>query len=295
MGNRQWTGEEIIADTLKTRADVQVGAQSGESTATLARWRQFVGSYVLPPLPSPTFVVHLGGKRGIRHRQGADWSDRAAIPGTVTIVPAGVETEWLINGELDVATMTIGHQNETLMTLPDNLSRFAFAFADPLSVALTRQILSELYLPRDSARDSYVSTLVQTLQSHVVRGRASIDAVPVNSGDMQLMHSIINDMNAMPAESVRTEQLAEIAGMSSAQFCRSFKKITGHSPKRYALKIRVERAKELLSHSPLSAGEISDQLGFSSQSHFTRVFRDLEGVPPVEYRLICAGKGKGDA
>ena len=83
--------------------------------------------------------------------------------------------------------------------------------------------------------------------------------------------------------------------MSPAQFCRTFKVITGETPKRYALKIKIERAKELLSHSNLSVGEISVNLGFSNQSHLTRVFRDVVGVPPLEYRLACARTNQKNA
>ncbi len=297
MERNVWSSEDVIADTLKTRPDVKIGVETSNGNGQLVRWRQFVGSYSLPPLPSPVFVVHLGGKRSVHYREGDKWSERASMPGTVTVVPEGVETEWLVNGELDVATLSVGPTSQTLKSLPANLSKFSFSFSDPLSVALTRQIMSELYQPNSLTREDYLRSLVSTLQAHVLHDCATITptVLPGQSGDMSVMQSIINDLNEYPDRTLKTVELAKMADMSASMFCKTFKAITGTSPKQYAAKVRVDRARELLEHSTLNAGEIADQLGFASQSHFTRVFRNLVGAPPIEYRIACARTGSESA
>ena len=291
MSKNRWTSEDVIADTLRTRPDVSVDVNTQHGFGQLVRWRQFIGSYKLPPLPTPVMSVHLGGTRTVRYKDGTGWSERSSIPGTVSIVPSGIETEWLINGELDVATFSIGHEAATLKALPENFSKMSLGFSDPLSMALTRQIISELYQPNSLTKDDYVKQLIETLQAHVLQDRATITTVdiPGASGNMSVMHEIINLMKHDPTRVFKTDDLAARANMSPTMFCRAFKATTGKTPKQFALTLRVERAKDLLQFSPCSAGVIAEQLGYSSQSHFTRVFRDVVGVPPIEYRATVTG------
>ena len=60
--------------------------------------------------------------------------------------------------------------------------------------------------------------------------------------------------------------------------------MTGISPHQYILKCKIERAKELLKNPLLSIADISYSLSFSSQSHFTTVFRRFTGITPNTYR-----------
>jgi AraC family transcriptional regulator len=57
--------------------------------------------------------------------------------------------------------------------------------------------------------------------------------------------------------------------MSQYRFARAFKQSTGLPPHQYLLGQRVERAKKLLIEKQLPIVDISYQLGFASQSHFT--------------------------
>ena len=47
---------------------------------------------------------------------------------------------------------------------------------------------------------------------------------------------------------------------------------------------RVVTAKNMLRHSEMTASAIATSLGFSSQSYFTRVFRERTGFTPSEFR-----------
>jgi transcriptional regulator GlxA family with amidase domain len=51
----------------------------------------------------------------------------------------------------------------------------------------------------------------------------------------------------------------------------------------YSLRLRVERAKEMLLQSDRRMSEIAVTLGFFDQSHFSRTFRRITGVSPGEY------------
>ncbi len=79
--------------------------------------------------------------------------------------------------------------------------------------------------------------------------------------------------------------LASRQGYSDYYFSEKFKKETGLSVRAYTIKKKLERAQEYLKYSNMSVQEISDELGFSSQSHFGRIFREETGVSPGEYRM----------
>jgi AraC family transcriptional regulator len=74
--------------------------------------------------------------------------------------------------------------------------------------------------------------------------------------------------------------------MSTFHFAREFKRATGTTPHQYVVKLRVERAKQLLSKSEMPLVDVGFKSGFSHQSHFTRLFRKVTGTTPQSYRLM---------
>ena len=86
------------------------------------------------------------------------------------------------------------------------------------------------------------------------------------------------------ARRIRMEELAQRSGLSVFYFSRAFRQSTGQTPHAYVQQRRVERARELLNGSTRSLGEIALEVGFSSQSHFTTVFRRLTGLTPAVIR-----------
>nr|WP_268896784.1 AraC family transcriptional regulator [Hassalia byssoidea] len=81
--------------------------------------------------------------------------------------------------------------------------------------------------------------------------------------------------------------LAEVAAsvqMSPHYFASLFKQSTGLTPHQYVMKCRIDKAKQLLHIRELTLVEICHQVGFQSQSHFTRVFREHTKTTPKVYR-----------
>ena len=281
-GQTVWTDEAIISDALGRAPDVQLGAKDGWR---LSRWRQFVGSYNLPALPDPLFVVHIAGKSQVKTWDRDGWSETSSFPGCATIVPAGQPTGWLVDGELDVVTLSLGATDLRRTAGADQFKRMRFAFSDPLGVALTRQVLSELYSAPSPERDGYVGTLVEALKAHMLRGPAAqrID-IPVSAFSAHRLNHIMNLIRQHPEEGHSLEEMAAIAGLTPSHFCRMFKKAVGATPHQYVVKARLERAQELLSQSDAQLSQIAESLGFNSQSHFTRAFRQFTGRTPSEFR-----------
>lgn len=87
-------------------------------------------------------------------------------------------------------------------------------------------------------------------------------------------------------EKVTLELLAKETGLSSSRFSHLFREETGESPMEYLRKEKIEASKNLLLYSERKIYEISEILGFSNESHFIKVFKEMEGITPTNYRKI---------
>ena len=82
---------------------------------------------------------------------------------------------------------------------------------------------------------------------------------------------------------IDVEKLAKIMHMSRVTLYRKIKAITNLSPQDLINIIRLKKAAELLAEGSLRIVEISDVVGFSSQSNFTRNFHKQFNMTPSEY------------
>lgn len=87
-----------------------------------------------------------------------------------------------------------------------------------------------------------------------------------------------------PEENPDISQLAARYGYTPYYFSKKFKQETGLTLRAFVTQKKVERAKELLTSTPLSTADISELLGFNSQSYFGSVFKAATGITPGAYR-----------
>ena len=72
--------------------------------------------------------------------------------------------------------------------------------------------------------------------------------------------------------------------MSRNNFYRLFLKETKKTPKFFLLELRMHRAVALLANTEKSLDEIALETGYSNRYHFSKVFRDYNGISPIRYR-----------
>ena len=86
------------------------------------------------------------------------------------------------------------------------------------------------------------------------------------------------------AEHIEISDLAMLTGLSPCHFARAFKQSTGMPPHRYLTSRRVQEAARLIESTDKPLFEIALDVGFSDQSHFTRVFSAQIGESPSRFR-----------
>ncbi len=100
----------------------------------------------------------------------------------------------------------------------------------------------------------------------------------------QVIHRTIQYLGAHYREKITLEDVAQQAYLSPTYFSRVFKEEMGESFTAYLNRLRIEKSKELLRHKHIRLTDIAFLVGFEDQSYFTKVFKKLVGMPPLQYR-----------
>jgi len=85
-------------------------------------------------------------------------------------------------------------------------------------------------------------------------------------------------------ETLSTDDIAQLVGLSRRQLERQFKQYLGTMPSRYYLELRLKKARQLLLESNSSIVQIGLMCGFSSGAHFSTAFSAQFGITPREER-----------
>ncbi|WP_248926068.1 response regulator transcription factor [Paenibacillus hamazuiensis] len=85
-------------------------------------------------------------------------------------------------------------------------------------------------------------------------------------------------------QEISLSQISEHVGLSVSHFSALFKQQTGDSFVNYMNRIRIDKAKQLLLEPDLKIYQVADMVGFSSIPYFTRVFKNMTGLSPNEFR-----------
>jgi len=93
------------------------------------------------------------------------------------------------------------------------------------------------------------------------------------------------------AQRVDHAMLERASGLSPSRLQALFREVTGHPPLDYLRRLRVEEARRLLADSRLSVKEVAARTGFRDTSHFSKVFRRVDGLAPAHFRdALLAGR-----
>ncbi len=134
-----------------------------------------------------------------------------------------------------------------------------------LSVQVSRQMLLQDFTNTQDPEGNHVFDGSHRYSSRVQRALSLMEA------------GVENRLNVT--------ELAAKVGISRRALLRAFRKETGHTPTKILNDRRLERARSLVLHSHLPLIAIADSVGFSSQSHMTKSYRENFGITPAKDRL----------
>jgi len=105
--------------------------------------------------------------------------------------------------------------------------------------------------------------------------------------DTSAVHTVIEVQKYIAhnyAQQVLLKDLADKYYISEFYLSRVFKEVTGYGFKEYLILYRLSEAKKLLCSTNKSVAEICYAAGYSNVNHFIRIFRQHEGISPLQYR-----------
>lgn len=212
------------------------------------------------------------------------------IAGNVGVCPANQSLKTQAYG--DVEFILIGIE-------PSNLAHNAYESVDIDQVEIVQQVKGldpliyqialALKTELESSVDSclYAESMAAALSVHLLRRylarKQSLQDYTGGLPQYKLREAIAY-INDNLAQSLHLVEIAAIVQMSPHYFASLFKQSTGIAPHQYVTKCRIEKAKRLLKRQELTIVEICQQVGFQSQSHFTKVFRQYTLTTPKAYR-----------
>jgi AraC family transcriptional regulator len=216
---------------------------------------------------------------------------RTVDSGEILIVPAGVSNATAWTGEAEFLRLTIS---------PKFLREVVHESIDPNRVELIPQFAAfdllihqiglslkadlEAGCPTGKIFGESAATMLaaRLLQQHSIRTpKLASDEHGLSS---YTLRQVLDYIRSHLSQDLSIIDLAQVAGMSPYYFLRLFKKSMHVTPRQYIIQTRIDQAKELLRSRELSIADIALECGFTSQSHFTNVFRQVTDTTPNIYR-----------
>lgn len=107
----------------------------------------------------------------------------------------------------------------------------------------------------------------------------------INAADQDFINQIERIANnEIQNANFSADDFAEQMGMGRTVFFNRMKSVTGYSPKEYMKIKRIKKAAELISSTNLPIGEVGFKVGIEDPLYFSRVFKQVYGMPPTEWR-----------
>lgn len=150
-------------------------------------------------------------------------------------------------------------------------------------VLAQRLIKSHAASTAAGASDQQFALLSQALRLSVSGPQG---AGPVRS--KARIEAYIAALRQAPAAPLDLEFLADLGGVTRYQVIRDFKAIYAMTPGNFLRDLRLKQSRKML-RQDISLVDLSQALGFSDQSHFSRSFKSAYGVSPSAYRRTMNG------
>lgn len=237
-------------------------------------------------------ITYYGEPQEILWRTGGECLQSTTRSGSITIIPEGHDGDWDIAGPIGVSHVFLS--NERLRASAEQAGHFVnteilprVGFDDPIASRVMEMLGREADTADPSARlfvEQATDLLVtQLLRAHSARIGTSASKPHRGLAPWQVK-KVTTYMRERLGAPIGLDDLAGVAGLSRFHFCTAFREATGSTPHEWLVRLRIERARQLLGDLKLSITDIGLAVGYETPSSFAAAFRKVVGTTPTAYR-----------
>ncbi|RAK00129.1 AraC-like DNA-binding protein [Larkinella arboricola] len=157
-------------------------------------------------------------------------------------------------------------------------------------MAIGKNIADELETAIDDISQDVLISQLELLLSYSQRfyKRQFITRKPINNALLEkldlLLHHYFNDETALMKGLPTVQYLADELKVSPRYLGDMLRSLTGHNTQQHIHQKLIEKAKEVLTISNLTVGEVAYQLGFEHPQSFSKFFKSKTNLSPLEFR-----------
>ncbi|MGY3233017.1 AraC-like DNA-binding protein [Luteibacter sp. HA06] len=244
-----------------------------------------------PVLYEPGIVIVVQGrKRGLLGDEVFVYDDQHYLVVSVP-VPFTMETDASAEAPLLAIYLRLDHALAADLCIQiDERSGASPAtprglYSSPMEDALAASVLRLLEALASPPDDEVLGpALVREIYYRILSGAqgGSLRAALAQQGKFGMVARAIRMIHRRYSESLTVDELAGEAAMSAPTFHAHFREMTGTSPMRYVQSTRLHQARLLMLRQNTTAAAAATAVGYESASQFSREFRRLFGLPPIE-------------
>jgi AraC family transcriptional regulator len=264
--------------------------------------------YIHSPIPDLSLAVVVNGAGAVESFSGGERQKAVMRSGDVCMTAGGRADHHRIKSLTSnaIQTLHIYIPAYHFARVADEYARAgtasrleqpdALGFTDPVVVQTGFALIQAVEI---GAPNLYAESAAQFLATHLLltHSRRSASAAdwrnPGAITDRRLAR-VLEFIGHHCTENLTLDQIAREAGISRFHFITLFKKACGVTPHQYLLKLRLERAAELINTTDLSIQAIAANCGFVAPSHFSAAFRKHFGQTASEYQRTVSGSTRFD-
>lgn len=243
------------------------------------------------PMEHHVIAPTLKGDGWSEVRFGAKSIRNPSVTGGITIAPRGFGGRFDCDGKPLASNVFLSRQRVQRCAdmmgwsrPPELLPRLNFD--DPRLFGILSLIAADADGSSPHSR-LYLETLLDLLCIQLLREHSAF-SVPETGGGPGLRSPQVRQVTGYMMdhldEAVGLQELADLLHISRFHFCTAFRKATGFTPHQWLVRVRMERARELLSNGNMTITEVALSVGYQTPSSFTQAFRAAIGITPTAYR-----------
>lgn len=180
---------------------------------------------------------------------------------------------------------TIAHKQEIgkeeLMRLKLDMEQMVFSYLQKNGIEAHTLFGQEETSVLESKSLESISYMMSYLKHILVR---TVDYSSFVKEEKSVVDLILDYIRQHYSEDITRTMLADMVFLNPDYMARLFKKQTGSSVVNYITVYRIEKAKEFLHNSSIPVSAVASKVGYGNYSYFSKLFKDVVGCTPNEYR-----------